>query len=304
MSEHLREYGEKSLGTRLIRIKLVGQLTTSFTRARKMAVILGMQWLCTSRFMGIHWPSMTMAFINMADADDQGFLVEFKNVDIDETLEPKEEIKEKGEDIGKKVMEMLQVGIIRPSRSPYSSLVLLVKKKDVGSQFSVDYRHSRIQYLSHWITSQGVKADGEKVQTMAKSIYKRELKAMVLVVQNWRHYLLGWKFTIISNQKALKFLIKQRKRVDHPVKLSVLTAPGIVDMEVVLKEVEVDEELQHILNTLKEDLKDKPNNQWANSHLLCKGKPTIITHFSQLNFEGKVKLSEDLQEDEWGTMWE
>lgn len=75
-------------------------------------------------------------------------------------------------------------------------------------------------------------------------------------------------------------------------------------MEVVLKEVEVDEELQHILNTLKEDLKDKPNNQWANSHLLCKGKPTIITHFSQLNFEGKVKLSEDLQEDEWGTMWE
>lgn len=97
-----------------------------------------------------------------------------------------------------------------------------------------------------------------------KSIYEMKLIDVLLVVQKWRHYLLGRKLRVNSNQKALKFLIEQREvqpqfqkwlekllgydfeilyqpslrnkvvdalsRLNHPAELLVLSAPGKVDL--------------------------------------------------------------------------
>jgi hypothetical protein len=44
-------------------------------------------------------------------------------------------------EIEKQVQDMLEVGLIQPSSSSFSSLVILVKKKDASYWFCVDYRH-------------------------------------------------------------------------------------------------------------------------------------------------------------------
>ncbi|MCI02994.1 RNA-directed DNA polymerase (Reverse transcriptase), partial [Trifolium medium] len=45
---------------------------------------------------------------------------------------------------------------------------------------------------------------------LAKSVYEKELMALVLSIQHWRHYLLGRQFVVYTDHKSLKYFLQQR----------------------------------------------------------------------------------------------
>ncbi|KAL0550257.1 hypothetical protein IC582_014763 [Cucumis melo] len=122
----------------------------------------------------------------------------------------------------------------------------------------------------------------------AKPVYEREPVAVVLAVQRWRPYLLGRKFVVKTGQISLKFLLDQRviqpqyqkwiakllgysfeviykpglenkaadalSRVPPVVHLQ-LTAPALIDLKIIKKEVEKDDHLSQIIKRIKEGKK-------------------------------------------------
>lgn len=148
-----------------------------------------------------------------------------------------------------------------------------------------------------------------------KSVYERELMAIVFAIQKWRHYLLGRKFLVRTDLKSLKFLLEQREinmeyqrwlsnllgfkfeiqykpglenkaadalsRRGVAAELMALSVPTAVQFHDVEDAVSRDPELQKIRDMIKADPSSHPEFTLNQGKLLRKGK-LVLPRESQL----------------------
>lgn len=146
---------------------------------------------------------------------------------------------------------------------------------------------------------------GSKAQQ--KSVYEKELIAICLAVQKWRHYLLGRHFVVRSDQQSLRYITQQRevnadyqkwltkllgfdfevqykpgasnrvadalsrKRVGEVVLNALISDHGI-NWEQLEQEIKEDKELQQIIEALQTSNEEQGGFQLVGERLLYKGR--------------------------------
>ena len=158
-----------------------------------------------------------------------------------------------------------------------------------------------IAYFSHALTS----------KEQLKPIYERELMAIVLSIQKWRHYLLGRRFVVRTDQQSLKYLLEQREvtldyqrwltrimgydfdieykvgaenkvadglsrivqyaALDVPSRLRALTVHSPLQLQDIYAEIDADQGIQELIGRLSTNEKVKEGYTLCRGRLLYKG---------------------------------
>ncbi|WVZ12616.1 hypothetical protein V8G54_017146 [Vigna mungo] len=146
---------------------------------------------------------------------------------------------------------------------------------------------------------------------LSKSIYEKEMMALVLAIQHWRPYLVGQRFVVHTDQKSLCHLLEQRITTQNQQdwiakllgydfeivyktgaankaadalsrqfegedegekELSVIARPFWQDFGEIMQEVEVDEFLQKVMNDVRRDPNTHPAYTLEHERLHHKGR--------------------------------